>query len=218
MSELSESLLNGRWQWILNIERYQNRHTIDALSVADHSWLTAMLSMMIFDSIGFYDGTSNDDLTNIMRGELLTRAILHDVEESLTGDIPLESETKVEIKYVKGLISNNIMKAIFPSEIADKYSAHHMFAKHSMTVEGSIVRYADMLSALIEALRENDLGNTNLDDIIENAMGYLRDMFTDVDCGNRTLLIKAINYMNDLTDEIINYIQSNYSIKARIVV
>lgn len=214
-NELSENLLNGRWQWILNVKRYQNRHTIDPISVADHSWLVAMLSMMIFDSIGFYDGSINDDLVNIMRGELLTRAILHDVEESLTGDIPLESETRKAMKYAKGLVSDDIMKAIFPSDIADKYSAHHMFAKYNQTTEGCIVKYADMLSALIEALREKKLGNTNFDDIIERAMGFLRDMFIDVDCGNRTLLIKTINYLNDLTKDIINYIAITYSIRTK---
>ncbi len=218
MSEICESLLNGKWQWILNVKRYQNRHMVDPLSVADHSWLTAMLSMIIFDSIGFYDGTPNDDLTNIMRSELLTRAILHDVEESLTGDIPLEKETKDAMKYAKGLVSFPIMETIFPVSLKDKYSGHHLFAKHDSTVEGAIVKYADMLSALIEALREKALGNTNLDDVVNNAMNYLNEMFVNVERENRTLLKKTINYLNSLTDEIITYIGLTYGIRARSVV
>ncbi len=211
MSEICESLLNGRWQWILNVKRYQNRHTIDPLSVADHSWLTAMLGLMIYDSIDFNMDT---EWTHMERGEVVIKALLHDIEEGMTGDIPLEKETRDAMKYAKGLVTTSIIKMIFPSKLKDGYLYEHKNAKTD-SVSGSIIRYADMLSALIEALREKQLGNTNFDDVVNNAMNHLNEMFLGIECGNDTLRRQTINYLNSLTDEIIAHISLTYGIRAR---
>ncbi len=213
MSEISDSLLNGRWQWILNIERYQNRHTIDALSVADHSWLTAMLGLMIYDSIDFNMDT---EWTYMERGEVVIKALLHDVEESMTGDIPLEAETRIAMKHAKELVSGVILNKIFPSDLVGTYLDTHKKVKDN-SVSGVIIKYADMLSALIEALREKQLGSTNFDDVIGRAIGHLHDIVTGIAVNTRnddTLVEKVAHFLFELTDDIIGHVNMTYSIES----
>ncbi len=213
-SELSKSLLNGRWQWILNVKRYQNRHTIDPLSVADHSWLTAILGIMIYDSIDFHMDTER---TFEVRGDILSKAILHDVEESMTGDIPLEKETRIAMKHAKALVRVGIINILFPANLTEGYKREHANAKDD-TISGNIIRYADMLSALIEALREKRLGNTNFDDVVQNAMHHLDDIVTNMIVQDEYVEGTLQEFFVVLTSDIFMHIATTYGIRARTMV
>ena len=219
MSELSENLLNGKWQRLLNVKRYQTYHVVDPLTVADHCWLTAMISMIIFDSFFIDRNSINDDETVDrldMRNDLLTKALLHDIEESLTGDIPREEIIRDEIKEMKEKVGNSILNNIFSNDLVRKYTYIFHIAKDH-TLSGIIITYADMLSALIEALREKSIGNNNLDDTVEHAMGLLSKQTSTI-ISSDEIIIDFVIFLTKLTDEIITYIELTYGIRLRIMV
>jgi 5'-deoxynucleotidase YfbR-like HD superfamily hydrolase len=159
-------LLEGNWHNVLDVERFANHGNIAAISVASHSWLISMLAMFIFDSIPkelFVDDIHYRDF----QIELFRRCLIHDIEEGVTGDIPLHDVIKEEVKQFK----HTIREKIIPDMIGDEYLKTYLNAKAGII--GIIVAYADMLSVIIESLRERNRGNKTYNVVMDRGYSYL---------------------------------------------
>jgi putative hydrolase of HD superfamily len=127
----------------------------DAESVADHSFGVAFVSLLLADLVD----------QPLDRAKVLTIALLHDLPESVTGDIPSpamryfppDAKRKAENEIVEALLDD------VPS--AEQWRAWWMEFEEGASVEARIVHDADRLDMLIQAyVYQQTTGNHWLDE------------------------------------------------------
>lgn len=109
-----------------------------AESVADHSFLTALMAMVLSDSLG------------LDTGRALRLALLHDLPEAIVGDATPEersgkSKTRLETKAMEELIQN------LPRVLRTKYRAIWKEFVEAKTEEAKLVKQLDKLEMAIQA-------------------------------------------------------------------
>ena len=145
--------------------RFSAQMRIKDESVSEHSFHVALYSMILADL------EEKIFKNKINKEKILKTAILHDLEECLTGDIIYdfkhtnESLTR-EIKRMSQKFFENLMKN-FPEKIAKEYVLFWRTSKDKNKIEGKIIEAADKLEGLIYALNEFLLGNKAFKPIIE---------------------------------------------------
>ncbi|MCW1296453.1 MAG: HD domain-containing protein [Candidatus Parvarchaeota archaeon] len=137
--------------------RFGIRKRLKDENVAEHSFHTALYAMILADIEQKKFG-NKVNMEKVFRG-----ALLHDLEECMTGDIlfhfkhsdeKLTSEIKrIGTKFYEKLIKN------LPASMQKDYMEAWLHCKDPNTIEGRIVWAADRLEALFYALDELRLGN-----------------------------------------------------------
>ena len=219
-----ENMINGRWQNIINVRRLGTHQTIDPMSVAEHSWLVAMLCMQFFQDVVKVNENVwvTDQFVRLSRmaNHCVQRALIHDLEESLIGDIPRISCIYEEASVVKETAINNMIEELFDgNKNRTDFSIGRLNCKKG--VEGSIVSYFDTYSLLIEEIREMKLGNQNLNTLVSHTLDLLSipvkkefdNMHTSY-AGN-IVLIEVVEYLCQHHDKTQAYIKNNYGIAAQ---
>lgn len=130
---------------ISSIKRYSQIHLSKEESVLEHTGFVVMLSHFIGSSID-----------NIDIGLLLTKAVVHDIDEIVTGDIPYttkyaNSRITEEIKKVESDNMIKISKDIYGNDSA---YMNWLNAKDD-TNEGKIVKLSDILAVLFKIYFEH---------------------------------------------------------------
>lgn len=152
--------------------RFSNQMRIKDESVAEHSFHTAMYSMILADL--------EISMGNEVNVEKLLRAcLLHDLEESMTGDILhgfkysdpelLKNMKKMGEEFYKNIAGN------LPSGMSKRYVEIWKNAKDE-TIEGRILEAADKVEALIYSMEEYSLGNKNFKEKIDGILKILDDI------------------------------------------
>ena len=127
-------------------------------SVADHSYGTAILAMVL------------SDYKNMNVEKMIKMALLHDLAESITGDfIPgeISSENKKNIE-------NHVIKEILsklPSSLEDKYALLWDEYQKGMSQESVLMHEIDRLEMAIQAIKYSSEGfsKENLQEFIDSA-------------------------------------------------
>ena len=155
------------------IFRFNAKPRIEEESVAEHSFYVALYAMIIAD-------LESQRGLRINMERLLRSAILHDLEESMTGDIlhgfkysspSLSREiNRMSLMFYKNLSSH------LPKRLARKYMEIRTNAKNPKTIEGKILEAADKLEVLIYALGEISMGNQHFTEIVRNVVKYMRKL------------------------------------------
>ena len=118
------------WQNKLKLE--------DVESVSDHSYSVAMMSMVL------------SDLQDLNTEKIIKMALLHDLAESVVGDI-----TPDEIKNEKKInMENQAMKQILenlPSNISQKYNALWDDFQNNSSMEANFLHEIDKLEMAFQA-------------------------------------------------------------------
>lgn len=147
-------------------ERFGPYPTTDSKSIAAHSFDVALLSYLFAVEIEDAD----EDL-------VLRRALVHDLEEAETGDIPRfvkhnNSELKSKLEAVEADIVSSQLELLEESgTLAEDWKN----AKED-SLEGQIVKSADIICAILDYHTEAQLGNellggyADIDDGIEDAI------------------------------------------------
>jgi putative hydrolase of HD superfamily len=154
--------------------RFSAQMRIKDESVSEHSFHVALYSMVLADL------EEKIFKNKVDKERLLKTALLHDLEECLTGDIiydfkhTKESLTR-EIKIMSQKFLENLMKN-FPEKIAKEYVLLWSKSKDKNRIEGKIIEAADKLEGLIYALNEFSLGNTAFKPIIEHYKKQLKGL------------------------------------------
>ena len=154
------------------VVRFSNQMRIRDESVAEHSYHASMYAMILADM-------------EISRGKkvdvekLLRCCLVHDLEESMTGDILhgfkysdpelLKNMKKMGEEFYKNLVSN------LPDDITAKYETMWKDAKDD-SIEGEIIEAADKLEALMYSIEEYSMGNKNFKEMIEKIKSILDEM------------------------------------------
>lgn len=131
-----------------NIRRCGIINTVSSTSVAEHSYYTALIA---------YDITTKllERGVVIQTSKVLMSALMHDLAETITGDIPhpfkmISKDLKQKIKDVE----TQAARMYFP-----EYVDTHINAKIDESIEAVVVHAADFLELYLYCVEEQLLGN-----------------------------------------------------------
>lgn len=138
-----------------NIYRYSGTKQVEQESLSSHIVEVQMLGSILLNDM---NTKYNEGLDY---GEFVKKALHHDLEESITGDVarPLKyhnDNVHKELENVATEVSQELYDKYFPKSDYFKYWAD---AKHGK--EGVLVKVVDMLVVAIKAFREVELLNNN---------------------------------------------------------
>lgn len=142
-----EELLHGQVRRMPRTIRYSSYFVQRGENTAEHSWYVAYFSLIIGRHL-------QDTAVQVDMGKLLTSAVLHDIEETVTGDIT--TRVKYGSRKVRDGVeefAKELVPSLFASTLPDYPSIKDLVvrwehAKDKETVEGQIVRLADVLSVV----------------------------------------------------------------------
>lgn len=153
-----------------HLKRCNNYPTIMNEDVAQHSYYVTLLAKLFYDE-------ANSLGVELDLGLLLSKCLVHDMEESFVSDIPYpikhandnfhDDLEKVVDKGMSLMIGEDLDTKIWDVE-----------RKSCKTgVEGSIVALCDMLELAIFCYEECRLGNTYCSGLLDNCRKYLPSLF-----------------------------------------
>lgn len=150
-----QEVLLGRPSRLRYVVRYSICPRTHDENVAEHSYYTAFIALMLVRSLW-----RNDFKINL--GATLSRALMHDMDESYSGDfIRMFKHSSPELKEAIDGACNTFMQG-WGKEVAvnggDDLVRMWSDAKDD-TVEGTIVSFADFLSVVSYVLQEIKAGN-----------------------------------------------------------
>jgi 5'-deoxynucleotidase YfbR-like HD superfamily hydrolase len=158
--ELSlKELLNGSSVQLRYVKRYAIFNCINPESVAEHSFYTVLYCLFVGE-------WAREHGTSLDIGKLLTRAVLHDLEEARTGDIlrMFKHRSASLTKAINRVGEEELADALSAIVIEDTDSvapslvAEWKWAKDS-TPEGRVMAFADFLSVLSYLMQELQFTN-----------------------------------------------------------
>ena len=152
MSAVKE-VMSGKLSRLRHTYRYSAIPIVNRENVAEHSFWTALIGMTIAMEIG---GTAE------LIGEVAAKALVHDIEESMTGDlirdmkyhdsVVRESIRKVEVEFAQGIFDE------IGGNTGNIYELFWRTAKDD-SESGRIVALADLLCVIAYCDHEQALGN-----------------------------------------------------------
>lgn len=146
------------------IIRFSAKPRIKDETVSEHSFHTALYAMILADMEDSFGNKVNKE-------KLLKTALLHDLEESLTGDIiygfkhgdeKLSKQiSKFSLKFFERIMKN------LPNKMSKEYIDLWKNSKDLNTIEGRIMEAADKLEGLLYSKQELSLGNKAFENVID---------------------------------------------------
>ena len=141
-------------------------------SISEHSFHTALYAMILADLEKQFGNKVNVE-------RLLRTALVHDMEECLTGDIiygfkHIHPSLTKQIKKISSQFLEELMENL-PSKISKQYMELWKNAK-SNELEGKIIDGADKLEGLIYSLNELSLGNKAFKPVIDTYIKHLKSL------------------------------------------
>lgn len=130
-----------------SLTRYNDRTKVCNEDVAQHSFYVSLFCLKIMEVL---------DLSDEMKFNILTKAILHDAPEIETGDISYTMKQKnPKLKTILAETEEKFYKEHFES--------HLPILKNGNAFEDSVVKLADVLSVKQYCINEISLGNSILE-------------------------------------------------------
>jgi 5'-deoxynucleotidase YfbR-like HD superfamily hydrolase len=149
-----------------NIKRYALFTTIQTSTVAEHVGRVAMILAVAMSQIHAVVG---DEGIKLMFYSLLCGCI-HDLPESITGDIPFPVHRQVkELKYLDLNVADSLFRDL-------------PVLKSSYALKDALVKSADMAELVMFVTKEIQLGNrtSNVISLLKRALDLMGDLNTDV--------------------------------------
>ncbi len=146
---------------IMSRMKYINRWNLmrnqKSESLSEHTFEVAYITHALVAMHNARGGTVNN-------GEAVLYALYHDVNETLTGDMPTpvkyhNEELRVAYKKVEK-IANEKLCNMLPEELRSEYEKY-LFQTDPKIVE--FVKAADKLSALVKCIDERQMGNADFE-------------------------------------------------------
>jgi 5'-deoxynucleotidase YfbR-like HD superfamily hydrolase len=151
-----------------NIVRYSMHEKLREQNVAEHSFRVALLAMAIADAYC-------DNGAQVNYEVLLKRALMHDMEEAINGDISyvVKNRNSSTKDFFNKLESETIENSMF-----QKNNIYKCIIQNARTndLEGRIVSIADMLEILFYAMREMRMGNKQMQSLYDRVLQYVNSI------------------------------------------
>jgi len=141
------NLLLGSTQRLRYVWRWSGTPVLARESVAEHSYYTALFSLFIMETI------EPEQLAEIDRHRVLQDALIHDMEEAITGDIPRPfKHGNARSSQFFSRAGRDAMKSV-SAELYDDFVEAGWLTRRwqhckNDSDEGRIVRFADFCSVL----------------------------------------------------------------------
>ncbi len=153
--------------------RFSAKTRLKDESVAEHSFHVAFYGMMLSD-MEMKEGRKIDT------ERVLRSALLHDLEECVTGDIlhhfkHRDRKLNREIKRISTRFFSDLIQNL-PEGMSKSYYDFWSNAKDTKSIEGHILHAADRLAALLYSMEEYNLGNTTFGPVITEIVKSLKGM------------------------------------------
>lgn len=136
-------------------------------SVADHSFRTAVMAMVLVDKFEKVD-----------KEKVFRMALIHDIGEAIIGDVVIERAEQIDVKKrdEKEILEKEAIKKIFDT-IGQGETYENMFAEliARQTKEANIVWQLDKLERAMQAYEYEEKEGKSLDEFIINAELYMKD-------------------------------------------
>jgi len=162
------SLMSGSINRMSHVYRYSSVPTIRKENVAEHSWYVAYYSFVI--GLDLVRRGCEIDF-----GKLLSRALVHDLDESMTGDFLRHVKYgHPRLKSVLDEVSIAMLESM-EKELHIPIKEPWTNAKSREDLEGDIVAIADLARVLSYVYEEIQLGNNHVKYILKECCKYLRD-------------------------------------------
>ena len=168
------------------ILRFNNTPRIASENVAEHSYYVAFLSMLIGD---YLESTG----VKVDRLRLIQMALLHDIEESISGDIlaPIKQGMFREVLDKENI--KNIAMLTGGLGDGEKYSKLWREVVDEETLEAKIIKLMDRMSCIIYCIREIHLGNRYFKAILECEAKNILKYASKIPNATR-FVAEAVNY------------------------
>lgn len=160
------TLLNGRTRRAVHTHRYSTRAVLRKENIAEHQWLVAFYSLAIAEEL-IFEGFTVD------KGKLLTRSIVHDIEETHTGDFLRKiKHANPEILAALEQLGLEAVTAM-DDELGCIGLVDHWKNAKDDSLEGQIIRLADVMAVVSYLVEERQMGNRTLADVDQEVLDYL---------------------------------------------
>lgn len=145
---------------LTSIPRFTGSYLVQPQSGADHAFRTAMIALQIVDD--YNDKKPKKD--QISREEVLLKALIHDVEESVIGDLPtpvkyITPEFRESVKKVEEKAMHDFVLQDAGPNSAEYYK---LWKESKEGKSGKIIKIADKLEGFIKINFEIRQGNAGL--------------------------------------------------------
>jgi putative hydrolase of HD superfamily len=132
-------------------------------SVADHSYAVAVVALLLTDALR----ASGE----VVDGERVLRlALVHDIAEARTGDMPMPSKTEAAARAL-AQVEEQAARELLPQALLEAWRE----AQEAVSLEARIVKAADKLQMMIKVLSYQRQGRGDLEEFWHNP-GNFRDM------------------------------------------
>lgn len=159
----------GFFSGLSSVNRFSQYRLLNPESVLEHSGMVALATLMLLDKLDI-------DCAHT-RLEALEHALCHDVDEILTGDIPMP--TKYANFEVTALI--NAVSEINAKRIDKKYDVEFLQHRQAQDHVKVIVKFADVLAVFYKCYQEIELfGNKSLISATESLAAAINNRFYDL--------------------------------------
>jgi len=144
-----------------HITRYSSLQQIRPENVAEHSWTVAYYSLLISLDL-------RDRFTDLDLGEVLAKAVMHDVSETISGDIIRSYKYSTpEMKAATEAADDTNMR-ILVRDLPVGESLYEFWSEaKDDRLPGRIVAFADLISVVTYVAEEHAMGNRMLDHIMK---------------------------------------------------
>lgn len=166
-------LITGDYKRLSQVNRYSAVPVLRYENVAEHLFYVSFYSMMLARDLqarGY----------EVDVGLAVQKALLHDFEESISGDIIRTFKyNSMELKNIIDETSKKVFKETLERNsprISKELFKIWLNAKDN-TLEGKIVAFADLLSVISYCDEEIRKGNSYMYEIMENALDALNQKF-----------------------------------------
>lgn len=162
--------------WICKLTstpRFNGSYLVQPQSGADHAFRTAMIAMQIVD----HYNASKKEKDQISREEVVIKALIHDVEESVIGDLPtpvkyITPEFRESVRIVEEkAMQDFVLKDAGPN--SEEY--YDLWLNAKKEASGKIIKIADKLEGFIKIHFEISQGNQGLESAYHETMIWFND-------------------------------------------
>lgn len=183
------------------IKRCNNFPVISQEDVAQHSFYVTLLAMMLADqynewarSVKVDSPTLKVEFVLVNTEDVLRKALMHDLEESFTSDLPWNIKHMNEEAHeaISRIINQRLEAAYANSQSLAKYRCYSAHCKEGFA--GSFVRIADMLELGLFCWEEVAKGNMFLKPMIGKCVSIIKSF------GEYQSFIEAIPLFKNLMD------------------
>lgn len=145
---------------LMELLRYQNKFMFERTSVVEHMWFVAKISQ------GLALWTEKKFNIKVDMANVLCRALAHDVNERVTGDILSTTKRMTElmkkaVEEMEELAFEEYILPSIPESERDDFTTYILYPKDE-TIEGKILAAADIIDTIFECSGEVALGNTEV--------------------------------------------------------